>query len=239
MGMLLTHPGFYSVVAEIDGRVAGSNFLDERSDIVGVGPITVDPDIQGGGIGRLLMEDCLNRVAERGFPGVRLVQEAYNGVSLSLYTKLGFETREPLVLMQGDPLKKEIPGFNVRSANPDDLDACNEIAVKVHGLHRGGELSDAIENRTASVVEREGRITGYTTNLAFHGHSVGETNRDVEALISAAPEFLGSGFLVPMRNGELFRWCLDHGIRVVLPMTLMSVGVYNEPHGAYLPSILY
>jgi len=27
---MLAHPEFYSVVAEIDGRIAGSNFLDER-----------------------------------------------------------------------------------------------------------------------------------------------------------------------------------------------------------------
>ena len=26
--MLLTHPGFYSVVAEDEGRIVGSNFLD-------------------------------------------------------------------------------------------------------------------------------------------------------------------------------------------------------------------
>src|SRR3712207_2648877 len=38
---LLAHPGFYGVVAEFDGRVVGSNFLDERSPIAGVGPITV------------------------------------------------------------------------------------------------------------------------------------------------------------------------------------------------------
>jgi hypothetical protein len=40
--MMIAHPGFYGVVAEQDGR--GSNFLDERSSIRGVGPITVDPD---------------------------------------------------------------------------------------------------------------------------------------------------------------------------------------------------
>ena len=32
--MLLSHPGFHAVVAEQDGRVVGSNFLDERSMIV-------------------------------------------------------------------------------------------------------------------------------------------------------------------------------------------------------------
>ena len=37
LSMLLTHPRFYSVVAESDGRIVGSNFLDERSCIAGVG----------------------------------------------------------------------------------------------------------------------------------------------------------------------------------------------------------
>jgi len=39
---MLAHREFYSVVAEIDGRIAGSNFLDERNRIAGVGPITID-----------------------------------------------------------------------------------------------------------------------------------------------------------------------------------------------------
>src|SRR5947209_16754753 len=58
---LLTHPGFYGVVAEHEGRIAGSNFLDERSPIYGVGPITVDPAVQNSGIGRQLMEAVLQR----------------------------------------------------------------------------------------------------------------------------------------------------------------------------------
>ena len=40
---MLGHPGFYAVVAELGGKVVGSNFLDERNRIAGVGPITVDP----------------------------------------------------------------------------------------------------------------------------------------------------------------------------------------------------
>ena len=47
VGMMLGHPGFYSVVAEVDGEVVGSNFLDERSPIVGMGPITVAPGVTG------------------------------------------------------------------------------------------------------------------------------------------------------------------------------------------------
>src|SRR5687768_7053888 len=43
MREMLAHPRIYSVVAERDGRVIASNFLDERGPIAGVGPITVDP----------------------------------------------------------------------------------------------------------------------------------------------------------------------------------------------------
>jgi hypothetical protein len=38
----LAHPHIYGVVAELDGRVVGSNFLDERSIIAGIVPITVE-----------------------------------------------------------------------------------------------------------------------------------------------------------------------------------------------------
>ena len=51
LSMLLAHPRFYSVVAEGEGRIVGSNFLDERSSIAGVGPITVDPTGQNRGVG--------------------------------------------------------------------------------------------------------------------------------------------------------------------------------------------
>ena len=89
------------------------------------------------------------------------------------------------------------------------------------------------------LVERHGRITGYATAIGFFNHAVAETNDDLKALIAAASEFAGPGFLLPSRNSEVFRWCLNEGLRVTQPMTLMSIGLYNEPRGAFLPSILY
>ncbi len=61
----------------------------------------------------------------------------------------------------------------------------------------------------------------------------------MKALIASAEEVGGPGILVPLRNAELFRWCLENGLRVFQPMTLMTIGMYNEPRGAYLPSVLY
>jgi hypothetical protein len=109
----------------------------------------------------------------------------------------------------------------------------------VHGHDRSGELRDAVTRGSAVVVERSGRVTGYATQIGWGGHAVGESNEDLKALITAAPAFTGSGFLLPSRNSELFRWCLDHGLRMIKPMVLMSVGLYNEVRGAYLPSVVY
>jgi len=239
LAVLLAHPDVYAVIAELDGRVVGSNFLDERSTVAGIGPLTVDPAVQNRGVGRQLMLHLLDRVTQRRFPGVRLVQTAYHNRSQALYARLGFVAREPLATMQGEPLAVQIPGYAVRPATERDLDACNQVCWQVHGHDRSGELLDAITQGTATIVEYGGRLTGYATSIAFLGHAVGETNDSLKALIGAAPTFPGPGFLLPTRNGELLRWCLDHGLRVVQPMTLMSVGLYNEPNGAFLPSVLY
>jgi predicted N-acetyltransferase YhbS len=239
MSMMFVHPGFFCVVAEDGGRIVGSNCMDERSPIAGIGPITIDPAAQNRGVGRKLMQAAMDRARERNFPGVRLVQAAFHTRSLSLYTTLGFDTREPLSVMQGPAIKKKLEGCFVRPAGTEDLVTCNQVCSRVHGHHRGGDLADSIAQGTAAVVERHGRITAYCSNLAFFGHAVAETNLDLQALIAAAEGFGGPGILVPTRNAELFRWCLANGLRVVEPMTLMTVGLYNEPAGAYLPSILY
>jgi GNAT superfamily N-acetyltransferase len=239
MSDLLGHPGFYSVVAELDGRVVGSNFLDERSRVYGVGPITVDPTVQNRGIGALLMQDVLKRAEGQRAVGVRLLQAGFHNRSLCLYSTLGFRTREPMSILQGTPLKQKFPGYDVRAATPADVAACNRICHAVHGFTRRGELEDAVAQKTASVVDYAGRITGYTTGIAFMSHTVAETNTGLMALIGAAPEYGGPGFLLPTRNHEVFTWCLKGGLRLVYQMTLMTIGLYNEPTGAYLPSVLY
>jgi hypothetical protein len=213
--------------------------LDERSTIAGIGPVCVDPPVMNSTIGRQLMQSVMARATERGLPGLRLLQIAWHYRSLALYAKLGFEVRETVSGLQGPPLGLTIPGYEVRSAREEDMPACNQLCFRVHGHHRAGELADAVRDRTANVVERLGRITGYATAIGWFHHAVGETNDDLKALIGAAPSFPGPGFLLPSRNGELFRWCLANNLRVIAQATLMTVGLYNEPEGAYLPSILY
>lgn len=239
LSQLFSRADVYSVVAEVDAKIAGSNFLWENAAIAGIGPITVDPQLQNLAVGRRLMEDVLRRAQDLRFVGVRLVQAAYHGRSLSLYTKLGFHTQEPLSTIQGPAIGVEMPGRPVRPANEADLKACNQLCVSLHGFNRGTELLDAIKEGTATIVQHNGRITGYATMVGFFGHAIGENNEDLKALIGAATLFPGPGFLLPTRNSELLRWCLENKLRIVQPMTLMTMGLYQNPRGPFLPSVIY
>lgn len=239
LSMLLQRPDVYSAVAEVNGKAVGSNFLWEGDEVAGVGPITVDPATQNSSIGRGLMLDVIRRADDQRFPSVRLVQAAYHNRSLALYTKLGFNTVEPLSTIQGPKIGKKIDGITVRKMNKSDVDAANAVSKAVHGISRRNEIAASVAQGTGMIAENSGRITGYSTTIGFFGHAVGESNLELKALIAAAPEFAGPGFLLPTRNSELMRWCLENGLKVVQPMTLMSRGVYQEPRGAFLPSILY
>jgi predicted N-acetyltransferase YhbS len=248
---LLSNPRFYSIVAEDNtsnsgedkNSIVGNNFLDERSNIVaGVGPLTIDPKYQNKGTGRQLMINALERAKNKNFPAIRLLQASYHSRSLALYATLGFEVREPISNMQGKPIQEAIPGRSVRAATESDTESCNSICKTVHGHDRNGELQDSIKQGSAKVVLHENKITGYTCGLTFFNHSVGLTNDDLKALISSATNddsYGGPGILIPSRNTQLFRWCLNNGLRLVQQLTLMTIGLYNEPAGSYMPSILY
>ena len=171
--------------------------------------------------------------------GVRLIQVGPHERAASRFAKLGFVVREALVCMQGAALGLVPRGVVVRAVVESDIESCDRLCRRVHGHARDGELRKAIAEGTAALVERERRVTGYATSIGFLGHAVAESNKDLQALIGAAGVFAGPGFLVPTRNIGLLHWCLEQGLRIVQPMTLMSRGEYQEPVGAFLPSILY
>ncbi len=238
-----THPSIWGVVAESDGRVVGSNFLDERGPVRGVGPITVDPDAQAAGVGRLLMEAVIERGA-RG-DGIRLLQDSFNTASLALYSSLGFRVEEPVALIAGTPSVRPRRGVDVRPIGEDDLPACEELCASVYGFERTLELLDALESPglTPYVALREGRIVAYAATLDEFGaaYAAAESEDDMSALIAGAvvPGGPPASFLLPLHQHELLRWCLAAGLRIVKPMNYMVMGPYRRPQGAWIPSVLY
>lgn len=237
----IAHPSISGVVAESNGQVLGSNFLVTTDAVYGVGPITVEPSAQGRGIGRKLMQGVL--VLGEEAIGIRLVQDAFNTRSISLYASLGFDTKEPLMLMMGRPTSKPAGGFNVRALSAADVDTCSALYEAVHGISRSGEVRDALQMFTPLGVERDDVLTGYLTNPTFWlmNHGVAESEEDLRALILGAAALCSEplSFLLPIRQASFFRWCLAEGFKVVKPMTLMAMGKYQEPKGCFIPSVLY
>lgn len=238
-----THPSIWGVVAESDGRVVGSNFLDERGPVRGVGPITVDPDAQAAGVGRLLMEAVIERGARAD--GIRLLQDSFNTASLALYSSLGFRVEEPVALISGTPSVTRRPDVEVRPLGEDDIPACEALCVSVHGFERTRELRDALESPGLSpyVALREGRIVAYAATLDQFGaaYAVAESEDDMAALVAGAVVTDGppASFLLPLHQHDLLRWCLAAGLRIVKPMNYMAMGPYRRPQGAWIPSVLY
>jgi predicted N-acetyltransferase YhbS len=241
-GMLspwIPHPSVWGVVAEADGRIVGSNFLDERDEIFGVGPITVDPGAQNSGVGRKLMEAVLERGA--GAPGIRLVQDGFHMRSLSLYTSLGFDVTAACVVMSGMPDGRP-ESVEVRRLVEGDLEQCAALSERVHGITRTGALRDALQAFSPHVALRDGRVVAYATTLDFWpmAHGVAETPDDLKGLLLGTVASTGEplALLVPLRS-ELFPWCLAQGLRALKPMNVMALGSYQEPNGAWFPSVIY
>jgi hypothetical protein len=187
------------------------------------------------------MEAALARAGDA--LGVRLVQDAFNTRSMSLYASLGFDVREPLLLMRGTVHGGPDLGFSVRSMTAEDVGGCAALCTAVHGIERTHELEEALRAFSPFVVEREGRIRGDLSAATFWlmNHGVAETELDMRALLAGAGAMSTEplALLLPTRQANLFRWCLHQGMRAIKPMTLMSMGHYQEPKGCYFPSVLY
>ena len=239
---LLANPNSWGALAERDGKILGSIFLHvfSPSPVAAIGPLTVDPSAEGR-VGRALMEAALAEALRRSYDQIRLVQSPSHLRSFVLYTKCGFTLREPLFLMNGTPASSTLAKkYDVRAARPEDISACNEICISVHGFSREMELRQAIDQRVALIdIDNSGAVAGYAAGIGFFGHAVAKTNEIMKALIANASAILGHGFFVPGRNYDLLRWLLDAGFRIVWPANLMTVGNYQDPTAPFLPSIAY
>ena len=242
---LLHNPNSWGVLAERQGKTLGSIFLHEfpPSPVAVIGPLTVHPSAEGGGAGKMLMDAALTQAHKQNHDKIRLVQSPSHIRSFVLYTKCGFTLREPLFLMQGQPLLKDsnnTSNVNVRLVrNDNDVSVCNELCKSVHGFSREMELCQAKDQDVATIIERDGVVTGYSAGIGILGHAVAKSNEDLKVLIANASAILGPGFFVPARNHEVIIWLLENGFQIGWPANLMTIGPYQEPLTPFLPSLAY
>ena len=244
--MLLDNPNSWGVLAERQDRILGSIFLHRfpPSPVAVIGPLTVHPSAEGVGIGRNLMDAALTQAHKQNYDQIRLVQSPSHIRSFVLYSKCGFILREPLFLMQGQPLKKD-GNNNMGTAdillvsNDKGISACNKLCKLAHGFSREMELRQAKDQGVAIMIQRGGDITGYAAGIGILCHAVAKSNEDLKTLIANASTILGPGFFVPGRNHEIIKWLLENGFKIGWPANLMTIGPYQEPLTSFLPSLAY
>lgn len=235
---------------------------DNAPAMYGVGPLAVSPEHQVSGIGRALMTRALEDIDSRGpSSSVRLTVDSFNVTAFPLYSKLGYEVKEPLTLIQYTSLGEKVAndkvcdlGFCVRAMSREDLDTCAALALRIARCDRRREIEAIVAGtgglfaagNTASIVLRGDDVVGYTTGFNMGGHTVCDSLPACIALISKAQgDFAVQSrpsplrILMPcMRQPELLRWCLECGWKVLKQMILMGRGPYESPipTGIFLPT---
>lgn len=238
--LLIENPSCFDIVAESEGSVVGCGFMDERNPIRGIGPVSVDRTFQGKGTGRQIMKALLKQGQDA--LGIRLVQESFNLASLSLYVSLGFEVKEPLLLLEGKFRSQPQYDFEVRPMVSEDVDECEALCKRVYRCDRTSEIKYALNHLSPLVANKQGQIVAYTCAVSTVGYSVAESEADMQALLLGAAAYSPGEVLcfhLPLRYASLFRWCLQEGLRGLKPLAVMAIGEYQQPAGCYFPSYLY
>jgi GNAT superfamily N-acetyltransferase len=237
---LLGDPAVFGMVAEQAGRILGASFLQERDEVRTIAATAVDPARQGAGIGRRLLRATLDRA--EGASGVRLVQDAADMAALALHASARFEVKAPLLLLQGLPRPPGHTPARVRPMREADIPACNDLHLAAHGFGREQALRQALAFWSPLVLERGAGIAGYITapEAWQASHAVAETASDLTALLGAAAARRGApvGILMPARQSEALRWCLEAGMQVVKPLLLLARGAYRVPARNWAPALL-
>lgn len=238
VGLFANRPDFAGFAALRDGKLVGSKFISFSDPVAGVGPITVHPDVQAGGVGRALMAAVLDEARRRGVSMVRLQQEAINTTSLSLYAKLGFDWREACALMRPAAAERDDP--RVAPVTAADLPEIERISSRHYHHSRRGEVEGFINiGLPGMLMRRDGRVVGYYF-ASFIGHGFAETPDDLAALIGQCARHAPPHFhkvLVPLGQHALHRSLLSAGGRTIKLFNYMTVGEFRPPVGAWVPSI--
>jgi GNAT superfamily N-acetyltransferase len=238
--LLIDRPDYIGLVAMVDGRPVGSNFLMMSDSVAAIGPLTVEPGRQGQGIGRLLMQSLMGRAAAHGYRELRLLQDTYNVTSLALYCSLGFDVRDTVALVS--TTSAEPSDSSVRLLVPSDIPAIDRLCLVHYNTTRKNELAILCRYGFPIYVrELRGAITGYYMPGLF-GHGISQTSDDAFALISQVTKIVPTGFqkfLCPTKQSELLLRSLKAGWKIEKLLTYMTYGPYKETTGVCTPSACY
>lgn len=223
----------------------GAACMNVRGEAAGIGPVAVSPRTQADGVGRAMMVELLRRADAEGCRSVCLTQAAYNVVSFSLYSKLGFVVRDAFAGVEGTLDAPEVDTSGVRPMRPGETDAATALDTRLTGFRRAPDFALLRNIGPGWVLERGGQMRGYLLTLPLGdtthlGPAGAEDDEGLLALIGAAARDLAGTTLsanAVTSQPKVLRWLLERGMHVESLGTWMVRGDYTPPSGRHLRSV--
>lgn len=169
------------------------------SRIARLGMVIVSPTAQRSGIGRALMLNVLDRIAERGVL-LSATKEAE-----TLYRQLGFQGIGSIVQHQGAsfsaPLIPLRAGERIRPSGRNDLARLVDLDAAAWGAPRDSLIAALVENGEAVVLDDAGETVGFAFYRRFgRGHVIGPVvARDTASAKALIAHWIGSNSGMFMR----------------------------------------
>ena len=182
------------------GEVLGVVLMNCTDEAAFLGPLAVSPAEQSRGVGRALMERCIEAAKQRGMDSVRLIANLAVVAPFSLYHSLGFRTCEHVVAVHAhisaahyEQLSDEMQAaqISVRPMERGDIPACNQLHVATNAFSR-------VANITAS-------FEAQPSQLKDTPHTDGQQNGTASTITTAAPTV--SCFVAVAAGGAIVGYC--------------------------------
>ena len=168
VGSRLHAPHIHSFKASRNGELVGSAFISRWGSLAVFGPLTVDPEAWGLGIGSRLLDACLGVGGEWGVTSIGLFTLPESPKHLGLYRKHGFQPGSLTALTEKDvapnATRLETLGGLDGHARVTAIAECRTVTTSLRdGLDLTGEIECLAEpGRGDVVIVREGaRIAAF------------------------------------------------------------------------------
>lgn len=222
--------GAGTIAVDRTGRTIGAGLRWSFDEVGTIGLVLVDPDRQGRGVGRAVMNALIDDLGSRPL----MLNATAEG--LPLYEKLGFASTGLVRQHQGrltaERALPPAPDVPLRRGAPADCAAMCALDAAVFGADRSVLIRRLVAGGDAWLVDRAGRPAGFAILRPFGrgtiiGPIVAPSEDDAIALAAAAAKAAPPGVLradIPAEAERLAAWLVAAGLPAVDTVTVMLRG---------------
>ncbi|MGC2414670.1 MAG: GNAT family N-acetyltransferase [Stellaceae bacterium] len=218
--------------AELEDELAGSNFVTQWGSVGFFGPLTVDPERQGTGIAKALVEAVSAQLDSWGTSHSGLFTFPQSPLHLALYGKFGFHARflTAIMMARAEASGTAVPWSRYSELSESEREAalksCRELTEAIYeGLDLGAEIRTVAARNLGDTLllwDNGSRLAGFAV---CHWGAASEAGEGC-CFVKFGAVRPGSG--ADERFGRLLDCCGALAISVGMPSLLAGVNLARE-----------